>query len=129
MTKALKIVNIYIYIVWEKGQWEMGHFKMFQGRRDTLFSGKREVLPSGTNFILWELDHLSSVNRTTYPLGIGPLILWDSGHPLVNKTWEMGYAILWDSDHLSSGKHPPGIGNVGDEVQPKHCWKPNNFVI
>ena len=68
------------------------------GRRDILFSGKREILSSGNDFILWESGHLSSGNRTTYPLGfgtssgkrdmgngtlyplgIGPLILWETG--------------------------------------------------
>ena len=32
--------------------------------------------------------------------------------------WETGHTILWDSDHLSSGKFPLGIGNLGDEVEP-----------
>ena len=41
-------------------------------------------------------DTLSSGNRTTYPLG----------------------NILWESDHLSFGKHPVGIGNLGDGFQP-----------
>ena len=60
----------------------------------------------------------SSGNRTTHPLGIGPLILWESGHHLGNGTWETGHAILWESDHLSSGKHPLGIGYLGDRFQP-----------
>ena len=95
--------NICIYIVWEKVQWETGHFKMFQGRRDTLFSGKRDILPSGNDFFfLWESDHLSSGNQTTYTLGF-----WTS------SSWETGHAILLDSDHLSSGKHYLGIGNLG----------------
>ena len=50
--KAIKMMNICIYIVWEKGQWETGHFKMFQGRRDTLYSGKLDILPSGNDFFL-----------------------------------------------------------------------------
>ena len=83
----------------------VSRFKMFQGRRDTLFPGKRDILPSGNDFILWESDHLSSGNRTTYPLGIGPLILWDSGHPLGNMTcYPLGFGplilvgnILWES--------------------------------
>ena len=76
------------------------------GRRDTLFSGKREILSSGNDFILWESGHLSSGNRTTYPLGfgtssgkrdmgngtlyplgIGPLILWETGNSIL---WESG---------------------------------------
>ena len=81
--------------------WETGH-SIFSEKRDTLFSGKRDILSSGNDFILWQSGHLSSGNRTTYPLGIG--------------TWETGHAILWESGHLSSGKHPLGIGNLGDEV-------------
>ena len=87
-----------MYIVLEKGQWETGHFTMFQGRRDTLLSGKQEILPSG--------------NRTTDPLGIGPLFIWDSGHPPGKGTWEtdtlsseirtryplrFGQLIIWES--------------------------------
>ena len=94
------------YIIWEKEQWETGHFKMFQGSRDTLFSGngtfqnvsgekghfilwKRDILPFWNDFFLWESDHLSSGIRD---------ILWETGH--VKR------------DHLSSGKHPLGIGNL-----------------
>ena len=86
---------------------------MFQGRRDTLFSGKRDILPSGNYFFVWDLDHLSSGNRTIYHLGIGPLILWESGHPLGNGTrYPLGFGplILWEK---SSGNR-----NLGDEVQP-----------
>ena len=68
MTMALKMINICIYMVWKKGQWETGHFKMFQGRRDTSI-GKGTFCRLGTIF--------SSENRATYPLGIGPLILWE----------------------------------------------------
>ena len=84
-----------------------GH--LFSGNRDISLSGNRDISLSG--------------NRTTYPLGIGPLIIWDplvlwnSGHPLGNGTWETGNAILWDSDHFSCGKHPLGIGNLWDEVE------------
>ena len=51
----------------EKGTMGTGHLKMFQGRRDTLFSGIRDIL--------WETEHgkrdtISSDIRTTYPLGI-----------------------------------------------------------
>ena len=81
------IVNFYIIFI-----------KTLQGRRDTIFSGKRNILPSGNDNFLWESDHLSS--------GI-----WDI-------LWETGHAILCDSNHLTSGKHPLGIGNLGDEVQP-----------
>ena len=76
MTKALKMINICMYIVLGKGQWETGYFKMFQGRRDT-------CLPFGNDFFLWESDLLSSGKRdmrigTRYPLGFGPLIFWDT---------------------------------------------------
>ena len=53
------------------------------------------------NFILWETGH-STLWERFYPLGTGPL-------------------ILWESDHLSSGirtTYPLGIGNLGDGVQP-----------
>ena len=105
MTKALKLINICIFIVWEKGQWKTGQF---QGRRDTLFSGKRDILPSGNNFfplgigplILWKTDHFSSIIReilwerdmgigTRYPLGFRPLIIWESG------LWEMRFNHLY----------------------------------
>ena len=70
MAKALKMMNICIYTVEEKGQWETGHFKMFHGE-GTLFSLKNETLyPLGAI--------LSSGNRTTYPLGFGSLILWEA---------------------------------------------------
>ena len=69
------------------------------------------------HFILLETGHSTRWERF-FPLGIGPLILWDSRHPLGNGTWETGHAIFLDSDHLSSGKYPLGIGNLGDEVQP-----------
>ena len=99
----------------------MGHFKMFQGRRDIsiiLETGHFYYLGNGTFYALGEgtlyslgngkfypLETiLSSGNWDTYPLGIGPLILWDSGHPLGIGTWETGHSILWESDHLSSGK-------------------------
>ena len=71
------------------GKWDI----LCSGRRDTLFSGKQEILSSGNDF---------------FPLGIGPLILWESGHPAGNGTWETGDAILLDSGHLSSGKHSLG---------------------
>ena len=80
---------------------------MFKGRGDTLFSGKRDILPSRNDFILWESDNLSSGNGTTFPLGMGPLILWDSGHSLGNGT-HSGIRTTY----------PLGIGNLGDEAQP-----------
>ena len=82
------------------------------------FLGKRDILPSGNDLFLWESDHLFSGNRDTYPLGIGPLILRESDHlssGIRDILWEPGHgkeghALLWDSDHLSSEKHPLGIG-------------------
>ena len=75
---------------------EMGHFyylgngTFYALGKGTLYSlGNGKFYPLGTI--------LSSGNRDTYPLGIGPLILWDSGHPLGNGTWETGHAILWES--------------------------------
>ena len=97
------MINTFIYIVWEKGQWVTGHFKMFQGRRDTLFFGKRDILPSENDFFIWKSAHLSSGNRTTYPLGIGPLILWESDHVssgIRDMLWETGHG---KQDTLSSG--------------------------
>ena len=67
---------------------------------ETLFSGKREILSSGNDFILWESDHLSSGNRTTYPLGFET----SSG----NGTWETGHVIPWELGHLSSGNREFG---------------------
>ena len=96
MTKALQMINIYIYIVWEKGQWKKGHLKMFQGRRDTLFSGNGTFYPLGTI--------LSSGNRTTYPLGIGPLILWKSDH-LSSGSRD----ILWETGYRKRGTISSGI--------------------
>ena len=84
----------------------MGHFEMFHGRWDI------SIIWETGHSILWEKGHLSSGNRTTYPLGIGTSsgnrdILWESGHG--------------KRDTLSSGNrdtYPLGIGNLGDEVQP-----------
>ena len=78
MTKTLEMINICIYM----GLLETEHVS--GGRGDTLFSGKRDILPSGNDFFLRKSDHLSSGIRD---------ILWETGH-----------AILWESDHLSSGK-------------------------
>ena len=70
-----------ISIIWETRHsmlWEKGHF----------FSGNRDILPSGNHFFLWESDHFFSEIRdilwetghgTRYPIGFGPLILWESG--------------------------------------------------
>ena len=82
------------------------------GETGHLFSGNRDILFSG--------------NRTTYPLGIGPLILWESGHFLGNGTFYplgtilssgnrdtyplgIGPLILWDSGHpLGNGTWETG---------------------
>ena len=126
------------FILWESGHfilWESDHLS--SGNRTTYslgigtFPGKRDILSSGNDFILWESGHLSSGNRTTYPLGfgtssgkrdmgngtlyplgIGPLILWETGNSIL---WESGKG---ESVFNPSGKHPLGIGNLGDEVQP-----------
>ena len=58
----------------------------FSGRMDTLFSGIRKILSSG--------------NRTTYPLGFGPPILLELGHPMGNgRRYPLGIRplILWES--------------------------------
>ena len=80
------------YILYGLGKGTMGNF---QGRRNTLLSEKRDNLPSGNDFILWEADHLSSGkrdmgNRTRYPLGFGPLILWETS----SGNWEFGNRFL-----------------------------------
>ena len=49
-------------------------------RRDNLLSENRATYPLGTIFFLWQSDHLSPGNLTTYPLEIGPLIRWESDH-------------------------------------------------
>ena len=86
MTKALKIINVCICIVWEKGQWETEFFKRFRGE-GTLYSlGNGTFYPLGTIF--------SSGNWTTYPLGIGSLILWESDR-LSSGIWD----ILWETGH------------------------------
>ena len=95
MTKALKMINIHIYMVWERGQWETGNFKMFQWGRDTLVHGKRDIIPSGNDFILWE---------RFYPLGIRPLILWELDH-LSSGIRD----ILWKTVHLKRDALSSGI--------------------
>ena len=92
---------------------------MFQGRRDIsiIWETGHSILWEKGHFILWEMGN-SILWQRFYPLGIGPLILWDSGHPLGNGTWGTGHALPWESDHLFSGKNPLGIGNLGDGFQP-----------
>ena len=147
----------------------MGYFKTFQGRREIsiiwetghsiLWEKGHFILWETVNSILWELrEILSSGNRTTCPLGIGPLILWDSGHPMGFGTssgirdilWDSGHAlgfgtssgiqdILWDSGHplgfgTSSGKRD--LGNrtryplgIGPLILWKHPQSDNNRII
>ena len=87
--------------------WESEHFIVWES--DHLPSGNRTAYHLGSGTFSWETGHSILLERF-YPMGIGPLILWDSGHPLRNGTWETGHAIPWESDHLFSGKYPLGIG-------------------
>ena len=90
---------------------ETGHFYYLgNGTFYSLGEGTLYSVGSGTFYPLGMI--LSSGNRDTYPLGIGPLILWESGHG------KRGHAILWESGHLSSGKYSLGIGNLGDRLAP-----------
>ena len=104
MTQALEMINICIYIVWEKEQWKTGHFKMFHVRKKTLYSlGNGTFYPLGTIF--------SSGNRLYSGIRDNP-----GKRDMINGR---------GSDHFSSGKHPLGIGNLGDEVQTKkHVFAP-----
>ena len=56
---------------------------------------------------------LSSGNRTTYPLGIGPLILWESDHlssGIGDMLWETGHG---KRDRLFSGNRTTyPLGNI-----------------
>ena len=95
MTKALEMINICIYLVWEKGQWETGNgtFKNVSGEKG--------------HFILWETGY-STLWERFFPLGNGPLILWDSERPLGNGTrYFLGFGplILWET---SSGNREFG---------------------
>ena len=94
----------------------------FRGDGTFPLSWKSDILSSGEG-TLYYLGNgkfyplgtiLFSGNRTTRPQGIGPRILWDSGHPLGSGTWERDHAILWDSDHLLSGKYPLGKHYLGN---------------
>ena len=69
---------------------ETGHFIVWES--DHLSSGNLTTYP-GICDISWEMGHstlwerfFSYGNRTTYPLGIRSIILWVSGHPLGNGT-------------------------------------------
>ena len=93
------------FIVWESNHLSFRNRTTYHLGIGT-FPGKRDILSSGNDFILWESGHLSSGNRTTYPLGfgtssgkrdmgngtlyplgIGPLILWETG---ISILWESG---------------------------------------
>ena len=63
--------------------WNLGHIS---GKRDTPSSEIRITYPLGMGILGDE------VHQTAYPLGITPLILWYSGYPLGNGTWETGHA-------------------------------------
>ena len=40
------------------------------------------------------------------------------GRRYISIIWETGHSIIWESDHLSTEKHPLGIGNLRDGFQP-----------
>ena len=77
----------------DTGKWDIGRRDIIRCiKTGHLFSENRDILLSG--------------NRTTYPLGIGPLFIWDSGlSTLLERFYPLGIGplILWESDHLSSG--------------------------
>ena len=112
------LLNMTCFIIWQiqyhdssftNYKWEMGNF-YYPGNWTFYALGERTLYSLGNGKFYSLGTILSSGNRTTYPLVNGPIILWDSGHPLENGTWETGHAILWESDHLSSGNHPLGSG-------------------
>ena len=87
-----------------------------------------------------------SGNRTTYPLGIGPLIIWESGHFLGNGTFlsSGNDFILWESGHLSSGNrttYPLGFGTSSGKrdmgngtlyplgIGPLILWETGNSIL
>ena len=106
----------HFYYLWNGPFYSLGEGTLFYLGNGTfyplgtiLFCGIRTTYPLGTI--------LFSGNRTNYPLGT---ILFSGNrttYPLEFETslriWETDHAILWDSDHLSSGKHPLGIVNLG----------------
>ena len=59
----------------------MGHFKMFQGRRDISITWEMGhfMLWEKRHFILWETGN-SILWEHFFPLGIGPIIPWESSH-------------------------------------------------
>ena len=87
------------------------------------------------HFILWETGQstlwerfFSSGNRTTYPLGIGSLILWESDHlSSGNRT-----IILWETGHGKRDTLFSGNREFGNRFltvwTPKLPYEPH-FVI
>ena len=60
-----------------KGQWETGHSVLWGKVQFIIWETGPTIL--WKRFVLWESNHLSSGKRTTlYPLGFGPLILWEN---------------------------------------------------
>ena len=104
MTGFTNYIYLYFYIL-GKGTMPNGTFKNVSGVKGHFYYLRNRTFYPGTLYSLGNVKFyplgmiLSSGNRTTYPLGIGPLILWDSGHSLGNGT-----RYPPDSDHLSSGK-------------------------
>ena len=129
MTKPLQMINICIYIFGEKEHWDMGHFKMFQGRRDIsiIWETGNSILWERGHFILWDMGN-SSLRERFHPLGIGPLILWESDHlfsGIQDILWGTGHG---KQDRLSSRIRTTNpLGNIGNwEMDLTH--DDNNFV-
>ena len=91
--------------IWEKGQCETGHFKMFQGRRDIsiIWETGHSILWDPGHFIIWETGH-SILWEEIYPLGSGPLILWDP-----DRLSSGIRDTLWETDRGKRTRLPPGI--------------------
>ena len=101
--------QIFLILQWGKGTLVNGTLE----ERDIIRRIKKLVGDTG-HFFSGNQDILLSGNRTTYPLGIRPLIIWDLGHfPGKGDILSSGNDfILWESDHLSSGNlttYPLGI--------------------
>ena len=94
------MLNICIYIIWEKGQWEtrhlgIGHSMLWE--KGHFIPCKWDILPSGNDLFFWELDHLSSGNRTNYPLGFGHISWKREMGNVTRYPLEIGPLILWKS--------------------------------
>ena len=115
------LLNMTCFIVWQIGKGTMGNGTLgnvtFQNvSRETvhfyyLGNGTFYSLGKGTLYSLGTI--LSPGNQTTYPLGIGPLILWESGHlssGIRDILWETGH---WKRDTLASGNRTTyPLGNI-----------------